>query len=278
MAVAQGFIEVRRAQFQQALAQFESALGGSEDCLVEARLGKAVTFNALNDHKKAVAEARWVVQSTEDPELVSEAYYQIGRGLHKRGSRRTPQKAEAETAFSEAVAISGGEHRGAVRALARIYQETGRDDDLGALQSRFPELRLSGRPSKARLRPAPKEKVTALDCEVETQAEWNEDVPRFWGEAGAESEGYAAPVRTEDPAPKFSKKIRRQKIEGSVSYQALIDAEGRVVKAKILESPRPDVELPVLQAVCQQEYDPAKDPDGKASVAFVRGSYSLASD
>ncbi len=275
MSVAQGFIEFRRAQFQQAMSRFEEALGGTEQCVVEARLGKAVTYNGLNDHKKAVAEAQWVLQATDDPELLSEAHYQIGRGLHKRGTRMTQQKAAAETAFQQAVEISNGDHRGAIRGLSRIYLETQRDDELAALQKRFPDLHLSNRASKARLRPESSKKTVSLDCEVETDAEWNQAVPRFWDETGAESKGYVAPVRTLDPQPKLTKKARRLKIAGNVTYQALVDTVGVVVKAKILESPNPTVDLSVLEAVCRQAYVPARDPEGEASVAFIRGAHQL---
>ena len=275
MAVAEGFIEFRRAQFQQAMAHFEEALGGTEACIVEAHLGKAVTYNGLNDHKKAITEARWVLQATDDPELLAEAHYQIGLALHQRGSRMTKQKAEAEAAYQRAVEVSGGEHRGAIRALSRIYLETRRDDDLADLQERFPDLRISSRADRPRLRPQNSKKTVSLDCEVETDAEWNDDVPRFWGEDGAESKGYAAPVRTRDPPPKYPRKARRQGIAGTVTYQALIDAKGVVVKVKILESPHPDLDHTVLEAVCRQAYDPAKDPQGEPAVAFIRDGHEF---
>ena len=275
MSVAQGFVEFRRAQFQPAMEHFQDALAGTETCIVEARLGMAITFNGLNDHKKAVAEARWVLQATDDPELLGEAHYQVGRGLHKRGSRMTQQKQEAEAAFLQAVDVTAGKHRAAVRALSRIYQETRRDEDLTALQKRFPDLRLRSRDDRPRVGPAPSKNAASLDCGVQTEAEWNQDVPKFWGEDGAQTEGYTAPERTLTPVPRYPKKARREQISGAVPYQALIDTHGVVVKVKILESLHPDLDLSVLEAVCKQAYVPASNPAGETSVAFIRDAHTF---
>ena len=308
LALAQGFIEFRRAQFERALQLFEQAQGGSAACVVEARLGKAFTYNGLNDHKKARVEASWVLGSTDDPELLSEAHYQLGLGLHKRGSRMTKAKAAAEAAFLQAVEVSDGEHRGAIRALARLYRETRRDDDLTDLQGRFDNVKVLSRSQQRALmqrpRPAPPVTASVTDSETGDEAEAADDdtepegtdpetapepaepgptqvcegrtlpdpeqeVLHFGGPDGAEKLGYVKPETIEAPTPQYTESTRRERVQGVVVYELLIGVDGDVLQVSILASLHPELDQSVIDNGCQFRFTPAETPDGEPIPASV---------
>jgi len=159
MALAQGSLEERRAQFQQALVLFEQARK-EPLCEVEAQIGLARTLNSMNEHKDALAAGEWVVDHSDDSDLLAEAYYEIGRALHKPGKRMTEDKTAAEEAYRKAVEQSEGRHRGAIRALMRLYQETRQEDRLAEIQEQHPDIRASTRAQqirtvRAKKKPAP---------------------------------------------------------------------------------------------------------------------------
>ncbi|MEM7350551.1 MAG: energy transducer TonB [Acidobacteriota bacterium] len=298
LAVAEGYIEFRRAQFDRALQRFNEALGGSATCVLEARLGKAVTYNGLNDHKEALLEAQWVLGATEDPELLAEAQYQIGLGLHKRGARMTPKKAEAEAAFLRAAELSDGEHRGAVRALARIYRETQRDDDLVALQEQYDNVKVRSRAEQRKLmqqpRPPKPKTADAADegaaagpnptyeelladavagetrlCKGKQLPDAEQEILHFGGPDGAEQRGYAKPQHLNTPVFRYTDKARKERVRGPVILELLVGPEGDVLQVKVLRTLHPDLDASAIQGSCEYRFTPAETPDGEPIPATV---------
>ncbi|MCP3961707.1 MAG: energy transducer TonB [bacterium] len=280
MAVAQGFLELHRARFPAALTQFDQALGGSEECVIEAHLGKASTYNASNDHKQARVEAEVVLRATDDPELLAEAHYQVGVALHKRGSRMNKKKAEAEAAFQRAVEVSGGEHRGAIRALWRLYQETRREDDLTALKERFPEVKVLTRGERLRAgKPPPKKAEEAEpkkpDCLTDVTTGWDQELPQFLGEDDPEARGFVAPRLTAGGQPGYTDEAREAGIQGSVEVEALLDVKGNVTQVRVLKRLHPDLDEAAIIAACGFAFEPARTPEGEPTAAYVLGVFEF---
>ena len=65
-----GLLEERRARFSEALAALDQARRDPA-CRDAAEVGLARAHNSMNDHKKALAAARWVLDNSVDPKLRS---------------------------------------------------------------------------------------------------------------------------------------------------------------------------------------------------------------
>ncbi len=281
MALAQGSLEERRAQFDRALALFKEARK-EPLCEVEAQIGMARTFNSMNDHKDALAAAGWVLEHSEDPELLAEAQYEIGRALHKPGRRKTKDKTAAEQAFLQAVEHSEGRHRGAVRALMRLYEETRQEDRLAKLQERFPEIRASTRAKQMRaVRPKKKSAPAAgklvessLDCatkKITTSGVWELDLPRFCGPE-PEEESVSPPSPVEIPRPESPED---DETSGTVELEVLISSEGDIEAVRISSGLSPGLDTAALDAACRSRFEPAKDAEGEPTRSYFCGAINF---
>jgi len=56
--------------------------------------------------------------------------------------------------------------------------------------------------------------------------------------------------------------MKRQRIEGSVLAEAVLNKQGRITTLRLLSAPHPDLVLPALRAVQQWRYSPTQ-LDGK---------------
>jgi TonB family protein len=289
MAVAQGGIEERRARYPEALALFDQARQDPA-CRVEAQLGMARTFNSMNDHKEALAAARWVLSNTPDEELLGEAHYEIGRALHKAGKKMTKQKAAAEASYLRAVELTEGEQRAAVRALMRLYRETRREEDLAALQERFPDIRASTRAERKRLlvdlkkkRRIPQEAPSlegwtvaaggAVDCatrEPTSDSEWELDLPTNCDDPDVELRAKVA-----SPSPQYTDEDRQARIQGLVQFEARVNAAGEVDVVRILDSLSPGLDTSTLAAVCLWQFEPAGETEGSSRSFYYCGTASF---
>jgi tetratricopeptide (TPR) repeat protein len=290
MALAQGHHEVRRAQNKKALELFREALA-DPSCAGEAQLGLATAYNADNDHKKAHQAAEAALRLLEDAELLAEAHYQVGLSLDRRGARMTPKKEQAVKAFEQALELSDGEHRGAVRALLRIFKETHAEERQATLEKRFPGVKVSTRAEQRRaLRPPPKkapeetaevapeppgelpewervgdgeiydcktrERITPEELEVRL-AKYSGEGPRQWDEMASR------PEKIDFPIAQYTEKDRKSKVNGVVIVQALIETDGTIPLVRILKGLTEGLNFESVKAICRARFDPARDASGE---------------
>ena len=102
---------------------------------------------------------------------------------------------------------------------------------------------------------APAERTTVDDSQGETERH-----PVRYVEDGELS----APTAIHKVNPKYPEEARKEKIQGEVVCEAIIDAKGNVVDAKILESAHESLEQPTIDALEQWIFEPARDADGEA--------------
>jgi outer membrane biosynthesis protein TonB len=296
MALAQGSLEERRAQFQQALVLFEQARK-EPLCEVEAQIGLARTLNSMNEHKDALAAGEWVVDHSDDSDLLAEAYYEIGRALHKPGKRMTEDKTAAEEAYRKAVEQSEGRHRGAIRALMRLYQETRQEDRLAEIQELHPDIRASTRAQQLRTvtaikeapAPAAEESAEALgpepvpdavkqqmlgpavpggsrDCSTRKAeappGSWELDLLRFCG-PGTDNNTGRRPHKVSAVQPQYTEKDRKARTQGLLEFEALVDADGEVEAVRILRSLSPGLDESTRDAVCKWRLETVEHDDGQ---------------
>ncbi len=93
----------------------------------------------------------------------------------------------------------------------------------------------------------------------------------FQGKAGGTGKEKAAdsekdvskPVLIEKVNPKYPEGAKKEKIQGSVKLDAVINAEGRVIEFKDVESPDERLTKAAMDAVKEWKFKPAMDAKGK---------------
>ncbi len=298
MLLAEGQLESRRAHFPEAVQLFEQALGFPQ-CTSEAQLGLAETYNSMNRHKEALAMAESALKTAQDDELAALAHYQIGLALDIRGRRLNAKKKRAVAAFEQAVELSRGEYEPAIRALMRIYRETGQEIELASLEERFPTVRSSSRAEQVRqvqarkkrsAKPppaaipegateAPEEAVDqvsetetwTLDCATQQRTDGFQPdasilapTPEDW------QNGLVRPEIVEAPQPQYSERARKERIQGVVVGEVLIDSRGETRSARLLRGLHPDLDVLSLQAFCEYRWRPAKASDGTPTAIYYQ--------
>lgn len=76
-------------------------------------------------------------------------------------------------------------------------------------------------------------------------------------------QGLTEPVAVTKVPPAYPEEARQGRIQGVVVIEAEIDASGKVVDARILESPSPVLAGAALEAIRQWTFEPAKDATGR---------------
>lgn len=290
MLLAQGTVESHRAHFPEAEESFRQA-ALDEKCRVEAHLGLAETFNGMNRHQDALAAAQVVLDSNPEGDLAVLAYYQLGLAQDRRGRRLNAKKRRAVDAYRKAMDLSDGEHENSVRALMRIYRETRQEDELAALEARFPELRIASRAQqKRRARTTGSTQLDHLASESAATAgsglaydcgggkfidgfDWQAAMPVFdsYARSGEEAAATGKPLLIENPSPQYTEAARRQRLQGTVRWQIAVDAEGAPGYARILKSLLEDLDVSALQAACRTRWQPLMDAEGTAGPFYVTG-------
>ena len=78
-----------------------------------------------------------------------------------------------------------------------------------------------------------------------------------------------APQLVVGESPEYPEVARLKNIEGTVVVEALIDEEGKVFAADVVQSVSKDLDKAAVQAVSKWKFDPAKK-DGKAVMKVVQ--------
>jgi periplasmic protein TonB len=75
--------------------------------------------------------------------------------------------------------------------------------------------------------------------------------------------GVNAPACVSCPPPEYTKKARKDKVEGTVVLKVTITPEGRATNISVTKSLREDLDIQAINAVAKWKFKPAKAPDGK---------------
>lgn len=78
----------------------------------------------------------------------------------------------------------------------------------------------------------------------------------------------SAPTLLSGNAPEFTQEARAAGLQGVVVVEALIDEQGRVIAAEVIQSVHPSLDKATLEAVRQWQFSPAM-VDGKAVMKVV---------
>ncbi len=71
------------------------------------------------------------------------------------------------------------------------------------------------------------------------------------------------PVLVEKTVPKYPEEAKKEKIQGTVKLDAIIDKEGKVLELKAVESPDERLTKAAMDAVKEWKFKPAMNSKGK---------------
>jgi protein TonB len=75
--------------------------------------------------------------------------------------------------------------------------------------------------------------------------------------------GVSVPTCVNCPPPEYTKKARKDKVEGTVVLRVTITPEGRATNISVTKSLREDLDTQAINAVAKWKFKPAAAPDGK---------------
>jgi TonB family protein len=258
-------------RFEQAAKSFEQAdeqAGGScGPCL----LGLSRAYLGLRKPEKAADAARKAVDLLRTPELLGQAWNQLGFALM---SHSKPDLAGAEEAFRKAVEAATGGQVASIANIARYNladvlwrQKKYAESERAALEALVAEptgpASLNARIvlCQARTDGAP---VAPPEVVYEDAACPKEGLRIFERKAQAAS-GESEVVRPEKlfgRPPVYDESARMSNIHGTVMVEAVIDKEGCVQNPRICKSVHPSLDLATLDAIRRWVFRPA-ELDGK---------------
>lgn len=280
----------REAAWLAKLGQARDAFRAAAEhapCRVEALIGLAEIERRRDKDKAAVEAATAAIEEARRvgrEDLLAEALFQLGRAIEEQGWRRNESRQQqAEAALREAVERSGGDHREALRALQRLYGDTGRDEELAAVREENPTVVATTRSERKRwVRPQRRGGGQPPDGDADADVPtlrpdetWTppDDAPEaLWGEAleaAVDAEEIVAPVLVETAEPEYTDEAREARIQGFVGVMALVDAEGVVERASAFTDLPMGLTEKALDAVRRSVYEPARTADGEAVAAWV---------
>ena len=85
--------------------------------------------------------------------------------------------------------------------------------------------------------------------------------------------GFTAPLVIKQVNPIYPEEAKKQKIQGTVVLDAVLDTEGKVLDVRIIDDPHPSLSSAAAEAVRQWTFTPARKADG--SPVSVRMSLTI---
>ena len=89
------------------------------------------------------------------------------------------------------------------------------------------------------------------------------EAPKKDQAAAGKEKDISKPVLSQKVDPKYPEEAKKNKIQGMVKVDALIDKEGSVIEAKAVESPDPSLAQAAIDAVRQWKFKPATNKKGE---------------
>ena len=188
-----------------------------------------------------------MLELTDNPEARTGAYKLLGTLSYQNSALPHEERlSRAEAAYREAMRLLGKDDWASRLSLAVVLRDRG--EPMEALEH------LRALPIDA-LEPDPKLAARSLICSLKSQV-------------GAESEptetpkmvggGISKPQKLFSPAPQYTDRLRKRGIQGKVILQGVIDRDGCLTKLRTLGDSQEDLVPPVVDAVRQWLFDPAR--------------------
>jgi TonB family protein len=254
---------LEKGRFGEAAKSFQQAdeqAGGScGPCL----LGLSKAYTGLRKPEKAADAAREAAGLLRTPDLISQAWNQLGFALM---SHTKLNLAGAEEAFRKAVAAGAG---GQGANVARYNLA-----DVLWRQKKYAESESAAREALAAEPTGPASlNARIVLCQARTDGAPVEPPEVVYENAACPREGLRifdqraqAPVGSEVVRPEklfgyppvYDENARRSNVHGTVMVESIIDEEGCIQKLRVCKSVHPSLDLATLEAVRRWVFRPAE--------------------
>ncbi len=308
-----GHQALARGKHQKALKRFEKAdrLAGSDSPAVMAGLARA--HLELAHYDEALAQADRLLAVAEEDRQRAKAHHLVGLAYFGRAMElETEASAPGEGSVGDAgvrrtklYRTIGETYRAAADAFRRVVETSG-GGAVAAWQSWADSLYRAGDPDRTRVvlerfaeavggeRNLP-ERARALDSCAELAAEARrlvfvseeiespEEIRQIRSEQGIGTDtellvtgldGYEPPEQVHTPAPRYTDLARRQRLQGRVVINLLIDAEGKVACPRVIRGLPSGLTDSALETVLDWRFEPALH-DGEPVPVFYSVSISF---
>lgn len=286
--VREGFELIGEQRFASAVKKLEKALKSGDDNAFDAHYGIAVACNGLGEFDKAVEHAGRAAELAASAEQSLYANNQLGRasfnqilagmreeiaggGAFRGGSTETALTKRdwsvAEGAFRRVLEIDPRRFPVARLSLAQVLAHERRYEEalaeLSAWESTKPP------PPPAHVQKA----IDDLRCQAEASFQ-NPD--RRLLEVGPEHPGVLAPQKLSAPAPAYTETALKERTQGLVAFEAVIDRHGDVICAQVLTGLPHGLTESAEESIRAWKFEPATvDGEPVAVVYYLTVSFRL---
>lgn len=237
-----------------------------EELTDEALLGLAILRSENGDYGGAAEAARALLEREPEGSLAAAGANVLGFAFLHRGSLLPDLLGESITAFRRAVELSGGQSLPARYGLALALWRTDRQAD--AIEVARTTLRETPHGPLA-------DRMRILHCTVFGHTRDAADASHDGSEEGAEvglselnaeqqqqmeenPDAIRAPEKIFSPAPPYTEAARRERVQGHVVVEAIIDRYGCIRHTKVIESLTPGLDRNAAAAIRTWVFRPAE--------------------
>jgi TonB family protein len=253
-----------QGKFKDAAEAFQRADDQSGGTCGPCLLGLSRAYNRLRDPEKSAAAARRATEKIKTPELVSQAWNQLGMALTMK---RNPDLAGAEEAFRKAIDIGG--NGGKVVEVSRynladvlwrqkefaesetLARQVLQSDPAGPLSKNarivLCQAKIDGRP------PSPPEEDYAEEgefCDMMKAPAGTDEPKRVEAEVQRPEKIFGYP-------PYYTDRTQMDHVEGTILLNSIIDSEGCVQKLQVCKRLIPELDRVALETVRRWVFTPA---------------------
>jgi len=267
------FAHLRQQQYEQSAAALERALALDVANGFDALQQLSAVYDRMDAPSRAAEACRLYLTQASDATLRLRAQNDLGYWLVV--GRLPGWAKKSRVIFEQLLEATDGRPAVTRINLAEVLFQRGLEDQalelLPALEDpaaweKFPEMR-----------------QLPLSPEIEKRvhkAKWaslGRDIPLDPAPGPAKDLGYSpltvggdvtAPIRLESPQPEYTERARRARIQGVVTIQAVIDTEGRVVDARIVQGLFGELDQKALEVVARWRFEPARSNGQPVSVYY----------
>lgn len=248
-------------KFKDATEAFQRADDQSGGTCGPCLLGLSRAYTGLRDHEKAAGAARRATEKLKAPDLVSQAWNQLGMALTQK---REPDLAGAEEAFRKAVDLGGKlvevsrynladvlwrqKEFAESETLARQVLQSDPDGPLSKnARIVLCQAKIDGAPP-----PAPEEDYAeeGESCGMMKPPAGSDEPKRVGAEVQRPEKIFGYP-------PYYTEQARADHVEGTILLDSIIDGDGCIQRLRICKRLRPELDRVALQTVRRWVFTPA---------------------
>ena len=259
-ALSKGHELMEQGKYEKAIQRLKKAEQLAGEPPVQLLLDLAICFNNVGEFSDSETYARRALEVAQDPADRGRAYNHLGISLFSQSRPfpvpfKAPAPArdfretleEAESAFREVLKITAGQASITWYNLAEVLKLRGREDEA---RTAFVEY-LKQSPEGARADQARRAMEWMACAQAVAGSESSSDGPiRVGGDV-------QRPVKIHAPQPSYTDRARKERIQGTILFEAVIDKNGDVRCLDVVRGLPMGLSEAAAKTVRQWKFEPA---------------------